>query len=113
MAASPISARIPLDSPVATKLGDERLPLMQSEIDLLPEFRFLTAQERSWLNSQEMDVYVPIHFKDEWVGVFAFGPKRSGASFFDDDIEFLDNVGKSNCSRPPKCTVSRKPSTDQ
>ncbi|MFC1997087.1 ATP-binding protein [Chloroflexota bacterium] len=87
-----VNARIPLDSPVASQLGDNRLPLMQSEIDVLPEYRYLTPQERSWLNSQEMDVYVPIHFKEEWVGIFAIGPKRSGASFFEDDIEFLTTL---------------------
>jgi signal transduction histidine kinase len=86
---APINAKIPLDSPIAKKLGDERSPLMQSEIDVLPEFRFLTAQERSWLSSQEMDVYVPIHAKDEWVGIFALGPKSSGASYFDDDLDLL------------------------
>jgi signal transduction histidine kinase len=88
----PVNAVIPIESPIAKQLGDERLPLMQSEIDVLPEFRYLTAQERSWLNSQEMDVYVPIHAKDEWVGVFALGPKRSGASFFDDDIGLLTTL---------------------
>ena len=87
--ALPINARIPLDSPIARQLGEDRLPLMQSEIDVLPEFRYLTAQERSWLNSQEMDVYVPIHTKDEWVGVFALGPKKSGASYYDDDLNLL------------------------
>jgi signal transduction histidine kinase len=86
---APVNAQIPLDSPIAKKLGEERLPLMQSEIDVLPEFRFLTAQERSWLNSQEMDTYVPIHAKDDWVGVFALGPKTSGASYFDDDLNLL------------------------
>jgi len=89
---TPINAQIPLDSPIAKKLGDERSPLMQSEIDVLPEFRFLTAQERSWLSSQDMDVYVPIHAKDDWVGIFALGPKSSGASYFDDDINLLTTL---------------------
>ncbi len=93
MGESPIvNALIPLNSPIAIQLGNERLPLMQSEIDVLPEFHYLTAQERSWLNSQDMDVFVPIHAKDEWVGVFAVGPKRSGASFFDDDIDLLTTL---------------------
>lgn len=89
---SPVNAQIPLDSPIAKKLGDHRQALMQSEVDVLPEFRFLTAQERSWLNSQDMDVYVPIHAKDEWVGVFALGPKSSGASYFDNDLQLLDTL---------------------
>ncbi|HBX69856.1 MAG TPA: hypothetical protein DEH25_10895 [Chloroflexi bacterium] len=89
---TPINAQIPLDSPIAKKLGDDRSPLMQSEIDVLPEFRFLTAQERSWLNSQEMDVYVPIHTKDDWVGIFALGPKSSGASYFDNDLDLLNTL---------------------
>jgi len=87
-----VNAQIPLDSPISRQLGEERKPLMQSEIDMLPDFRFLTAQERSWLNSQEMDVYVPIHAQDEWVGVFALGPKKSGASYFDDDLNLLSTL---------------------
>jgi signal transduction histidine kinase len=87
--ATPIKARIPLDSPIAIQLGEERTPLMQSEIDVLPRFRFLSTFERSWLNSQEMDMYIPIHYKGEWVGIFAIGPKLSGGSFSDSDIELL------------------------
>ena len=89
---SPINAQIPLDSPIAKVLGEERRALMQSEIDVLPEFRYLSAQERSWLASQDMDIYIPIHAKDDWVGVFALGPKASGASYTDSDLDLLATI---------------------
>ncbi len=89
---SPINTQIPLDSPIAKTLGEERRALMQTEIDILPEFRYLSAQERSWLNSQDMEIYIPIHAKDDWVGVFALGPKSSGASYTDADLDLLSTI---------------------
>jgi len=36
-----------------------------------------------------MDIYVPIHAQDDWVGLLALGPKASGASYTTKDIELL------------------------
>ncbi|HIE56805.1 MAG TPA: hypothetical protein EYP88_01045 [Anaerolineales bacterium] len=89
---SPVNAKIPSDSPITTALGDECRTLMRSEIDVLPEFRYLSPQERSWLNSQDMDVYIPIHAKDDWIGILALGPKSSGASYTDADLDLLTTI---------------------
>jgi signal transduction histidine kinase len=77
------------DSPIAEVLGSERRALTQAEIDMSPKFRYLGGNERSWISHQDFDIYVPIHAKDDWVGILALGPKVSGASYFDDDLEFL------------------------
>jgi signal transduction histidine kinase len=89
---SPIIAIIPAVSPIAERLGDYRNYLLRSEIDVEPAFRFLTRLERGWLDTQEVEVLLPIHFRDEWVGVFAFGPKRSGDRYYDDEIELLNTL---------------------
>jgi signal transduction histidine kinase len=81
------------DSPIATALGVNRQHFIHSDVDLVPWFRELTGKEQRWLSEMNLDLYVPIHAKDEWIGVLALGPKASGASFFADDIELLCTLG--------------------
>jgi signal transduction histidine kinase len=77
------------DSPVAEYLRGERRPLTQYDLDLLPRFRTTPAEERAWLDSLQMDVYVPIYSKNTWIGLFGLGPKVSRERYFDDDLSLL------------------------
>jgi signal transduction histidine kinase len=83
---------IPYDSPLVQIWDQGRQALTQAEIEMLPMFHSLSSDTRRWLNKLEMEVYVPIHAQDEWVGLLALGPKRSGASFYSDDIELLGTL---------------------
>lgn len=76
-------------NPVAEYLRDERRPLTQYDIDLLPRFRGTPPEERSWLDSLAMDVYVPIYSKNAWIGLFGLGPKLSRNRYFDEDLSLL------------------------
>jgi signal transduction histidine kinase len=80
------------DSPVALYLHRQQRPLTQYDIDLLPEYQELASPEREWLLEQDMDVYVPIHAKGEWLGLLALGPKTSGDRYFDDDLALLSTL---------------------
>jgi signal transduction histidine kinase len=80
------------DSPVAGYLHQERHPLTQYDIDLLPRFQATSAEERTWLSGLDMDVYVPIHTKGEWIGILTLGPKVSGDRYFDDDLALLSTL---------------------
>jgi signal transduction histidine kinase len=80
------------DSPVAGYLRQERHPLTQYDIDLLPRFQTTPAAERTWLSVLDMDVYVPIYAKGEWIGLLALGPKASGDRYFDDDLILLSTL---------------------
>ena len=80
------------DSPVAGYLCQERHPLTQYDIDLLPRFQATSAEERTWLSGLDMDVYVPIYAKGEWIGLLALGPKVSGDRYFDDDLALLSTL---------------------
>ncbi|MBN1668611.1 MAG: hypothetical protein JW862_16060 [Anaerolineales bacterium] len=86
---NPVPLLLSFESPIAQALGQQRRPLTQAEIDMQPQFRHMTNQVRSWLNHNAVDVFVPIHAKEDWVGVFALGSKRSGSSYFDGDLELL------------------------
>ena len=77
------------DGPLAAHLCREHTPLTHYDIDLLPRFQSLALPERTWINSLGMDVFVPIYTQDEWIGLLALGPKRSGDRYYDDDLQQL------------------------
>jgi signal transduction histidine kinase len=62
---------------------------MQNEINMLPQFQNLTGPERRWVTRLDMDIYVPIHAQNEWVGLLALGTKTSGSPYFSEDIDLL------------------------
>jgi len=80
------------DSSVADYLRLKNRPLTQYDIDLLPCFQEISPAERAWLASLDMDVYVPIYSKGEWIGLLALGPKVSGDRYFDDDLILLSTL---------------------
>jgi len=79
-------------SPVANCLRREHRPLTQYDIDLLRRFEEMPPQERAWLASLGMDVYVPIYAKGEWIGLLALGAKISGNRYFDEDLILLSTL---------------------
>ncbi len=79
-------------SPVAAALGDEKRPLTQYDIDLLPEFNSVSADEHEWLISLGMEVYVPINAKGKWIGLLGLGPKNSGDQYYEHDLELLGTL---------------------
>jgi len=81
-----------VESPVTGCLRLERRPLTQYDVDLLPRFRDTPEEERDWLKSLKMDVYVPIYIKEEWIGLLALGPKTSGDRYYNDDLYLLSTV---------------------
>jgi signal transduction histidine kinase len=91
-AEDPSPGVLSVNSPVASCLRREHRPLTQYDVDLLPRFRETPPQERAWLDSLGMDVYVPIYAKGEWIGLLALGPKASGDRYFDDDLALLSTL---------------------
>ncbi|MBU1659879.1 MAG: GAF domain-containing sensor histidine kinase, partial [Chloroflexi bacterium] len=83
---------LPVDSSIVKTFGKDRQPLTRLEIDILPQYRYITGKERNWLLHQDMDIFVPIHAKDEWVGLLALGPNSSGTSYRDEDLELLGTL---------------------
>ena len=83
---------LPSDSPLVQAWNQQRQALTQAEIEMLPIFKTLKSETLRWLSKLEMDVYVPIHAQEEWVGLLALGPKSSGASYYSEDIELLDTL---------------------
>lgn len=77
------------NSPLAHFLIDRHEGLLQYDVDFSPDFRDAPINERKWLSSLGMDVYVPVYSKGEWIGLLALGPKGSGRRYTSDDLNLL------------------------
>jgi signal transduction histidine kinase len=80
---------LPETNVLAQVLAGERRPLTQSEMDISLEFKTLPRDLYQWLLELDVEVFVPVHTTDEWVGLFALRPKRSGASYTSQDLDVL------------------------
>ncbi len=80
------------ESPIAQYLSDEHKPLLQYDIDFAPAFLSADVLERKWLSMIDMDVFVPIISKGEWIGLLALGPKISGRRYTDEDLNLLSAI---------------------
>jgi signal transduction histidine kinase len=87
--APPDLEHLPGASPVAKVLRVEKRPLTQSELEMIPRYQTLPENIVHWLEEVEADTFVPIHTEDDWIGLFALPLKKTGASFTEEDLEFL------------------------
>lgn len=80
---------LPEHSSLAHVLAKEQRTLTQTEIDLSPKMQTIPLDVRDWLQSLDVEVFVPVHAQDEWVGLFVLSPKRSGASYTQEELSLL------------------------
>ncbi|MBI5933906.1 MAG: hypothetical protein HY867_09380 [Chloroflexi bacterium] len=72
--------------PIAVQLGGDQKTLLQYDLDVLPNFRGITAFEREWFDRLETEVYAPIFANRRWIGLLALGAKLSSQPFTGDDL---------------------------
>jgi len=77
------------EHPVAKYLTQDQRPLLQYDLDLLPNFRSVSPPEREWFNHLEAEVYLPIFSKREWIGLLSLGAKISGNRYTEEDLVTL------------------------
>lgn len=80
------------DGPLANFFRHQRSPLAQGEIDASSRYANIPIEERTWLSDLQMELFVPIHSQDEWIGLLALSPKNSGEPFWDDDQSLLSTL---------------------
>jgi signal transduction histidine kinase len=74
------------------QFGQSGSPITQYDIDVLPAYRNIPDSERQWLNELKVELYVPIRSQGEVIGLLALGPKRSGESYRQDDLNLLSTL---------------------
>jgi len=77
------------DNPVVKHFLLNQSPLLQYDLDLLPNYRTVSNTERDWFQRLEAEVYLPIFSKREWIGMLALGAKISGNRYTEGDLETL------------------------
>ena len=77
------------DSPPIVYMAETGMPLLQYDIDLLPQFQNLLPEERVWFSSLDMELYVPIRAQNQLLGILVLGAKGSGEAYSSGDIALL------------------------
>jgi signal transduction histidine kinase len=80
------------DNPITLNFHDDRKALTISELEILPKYHQIDDGLRAWFKVQKMDIFIPIFGMDEWIGLLALGPKRSGGSFTRADFRLLETL---------------------
>ena len=80
------------DSPITLTFHDEKKALTISEIEMLPKYHQIDGGVRTWFKRQKMDIFIPIFGMDEWIGLLALGPKRSGSAYTRADFRLLQTL---------------------
>jgi len=90
--ANPEPGHLAEESLLTGYFRQERQPLTHAEVEFQPRFREIPSEERAWLDGLDMEVYVPIHAKDEWIGLLALGSKGSGEAYSEADLLLLSTL---------------------
>ena len=81
-------------SPINRFLRQNRVPLVQYDVDTLEYFAKTPETERELLARWERVLYKPLRAGDSLIGVLALGLKQSGASYNQPDYDLLENLAR-------------------
>ncbi|GAB4524549.1 MAG: hypothetical protein Fur0018_08210 [Anaerolineales bacterium] len=85
----PLPLELPVENVLALRLKDNPMPLTQYEIELHAQYQEIGEDVKAWMRKHNLDVYIPIYTKEEWIGLLALGQKRSGAPYQKEDLDLL------------------------
>jgi signal transduction histidine kinase len=80
------------NSPIAQFFRQERNPISNEELLHSSRFAHAAQQERTWLAGLNMVLFVPIHTKQDWIGLIALGAKASGARYATEEILLISTL---------------------
>ncbi len=85
-------------SPIAKSFLSCQNPLLKDEILSLFGLPTIVSSDRKWFEDQPYVVYAPIKTENDWLGIYALGPKSSGERFYPRDLELLGAVADQTTS---------------
>jgi signal transduction histidine kinase len=86
---APEDGMLSANSPIAAHFIQAREPLTQYALDFSPEFADIPQKDRQWFSALDVDIYVPIYAKDDWIGLLALGAKSSAQPYLEEDLLLL------------------------
>jgi PAS domain S-box-containing protein len=88
----PKTIRIDAISAVTDAMTTRATPLLQYDIDRLPQFARLSPDARLTLQKLQSEVYVPILSRGALIGVWGVGAKMSGEHYTNADLALLQTL---------------------
>ncbi len=77
------------EGPFFSYFLQQRQPLLQYDLDVLPEYRSLDHAQRDWLSQLEAALYAPIISDESLIGLLAIGPMTSGVPYRANELKVL------------------------
>jgi len=88
---SPPNLRLSGQSPIVEYLKREQKLLTRENLAILPEFRGLWEQEKEEIQSNEIELFMPLISRDRLIGILVLDKKQSGRYSLE-DLHLLENV---------------------
>jgi signal transduction histidine kinase len=88
------SGRLQAANPLIQHFIQNRLPVLQYDIEVLPEFKEMDDGENQWLTDLGVDVYIPICAPTRWLGLLALGPKPNNAQYNTQDLLLMTTLAE-------------------
>ncbi len=79
-------------NPFLQTLTTTRRPLSQYALDYDPKFRSLPPEDRAWLRSLSVDIFVPVFDGQMLSAMMAIGARKSGDSYRPAELELLASI---------------------
>lgn len=80
------------ETPITQRLIVERRPLAQYTIDISQQFKSAPEYDRQTLRALNYEWFIPILKKEQLIGIFALGPKKSGRPYSAQDMRLLNTL---------------------
>ncbi|MFN8457581.1 MAG: adenylate/guanylate cyclase domain-containing protein, partial [Anaerolineae bacterium] len=80
------------DTPITQRLIEIGEPLSQYTIDISMQFKTAPEYDRQTLKALDYEWFIPILKKDQLVGLFALGSKKSGRPYHERDMRLLTTL---------------------
>ncbi len=87
-----VKIRLNENHPIILYLNSYNKILLKRDLEVLPHFRALWAEERHDLAQIDAELFIPLKVKNELVGIFLVGQKQSETSYSLDDILTLTTL---------------------
>jgi signal transduction histidine kinase len=81
--------RFTQESPFVAYFQEKKQTLSQYDIDVRPEFKAMTREEKQWLAELGIELYVPVLREEALLGVLAFGPQRLRTAYSQQERELM------------------------
>ncbi|MBN1933682.1 MAG: GAF domain-containing protein [Anaerolineae bacterium] len=81
-------------SPLMDDLRRKGVSVTQEALDKDPRYAIVREQEREWLKSLGMRLFVPIRSRGQLIGILALGDKARGSVYRANEVEFLSELAE-------------------